>query len=70
MLTVVLEPEVERRISERARSIGMSEAQFLRGLIESSLDGLDDARMAAERLESPLPSLTSARARERLDLDG
>jgi predicted DNA-binding protein len=69
MLTLVLEPEVERRVAECARSRGMSEADFVRALIEASLDDLDDVQMAVERLEHPLPPLTGAEAHKALGLD-
>ncbi len=69
MLTVVLDPEAERRVLERAKRIGMSEAEFLRILIENSLDDLDDVQMAVERLDAPVPPLTSAQARKSLGLD-
>ena len=61
-LTVVLETEAERRIVERASTSGMSEADFLRRLIEYSVAYF---QMAVERLEAPL---TSSEARERLGL--
>jgi len=70
VVTLVLEPETERRIAELARSQGLSEADFVRALIESSLDDLDDTRMAVERLENPLQSLAGAEARKALGLDG
>ena len=69
MLTLVPEPEIERRVAERARSRGMSEADFVRALIEASLDDLDDVQMAVERLEHPLPPLTGAAAHKALGLD-
>ncbi len=69
MLTLILEPEIERRVAERARSRGVSEADFVRALIEASLDDLDDVQMAVERLEHPLPPLTSAETRKALGLD-
>lgn len=70
MVTLVLEPETERRIAELAKDRGLSEAEFVRTLIESGLDDLDDIQMATERLESPLQPLTSAEARKALGLDG
>lgn len=66
MLPVALEPDAERRIAEGARCRGISEAEFLRELIEYDLE---DIQIAAERLENPLPSVTSVEARERLGLD-
>ena len=44
----------------------MSEADFARALIEATLD---DVQMAVERLDHPLPPLTSAEARKTLGLD-
>ena len=70
MVTLVLEPETERRIAELAKDRGLSEAEFVRTLIESGLDDLDDIQMAAERLEHPLQPLTSAEAGKALGLDG
>jgi predicted DNA-binding protein len=69
MVTLVLEPETERRIAELARSRGLSAAEFVRTLIEASLDDLDDIRMASERLEDPQQPLASAEARKALGLD-
>ena len=38
MVTLVLGPETERRITELARSKGLSESDFVRALIESRYD--------------------------------
>jgi predicted DNA-binding protein len=70
LVTLVLGPEIERRIAKLAKDRGLSEAEFVRTLIESSLDDLDDIQMAVERLEHPLQPLTSAEARKALGLDG
>jgi predicted DNA-binding protein len=56
MVTLVLEPETERRITELARSQGLSEAEFVRTLIASSLEDLDDIQIAVERLDNPRQS--------------
>jgi predicted DNA-binding protein len=69
VVTLVLEPETERRIAELARHRGLSAADFVRTLIESSLDDLDDVQMATERLDDPQQALTSAEARKALGLD-
>jgi hypothetical protein len=52
-LPVVLEPEAERRVLEQARDSGMSEAEFVRMLIERSLDDLDGVQIALGRLDVP-----------------
>jgi predicted DNA-binding protein len=69
MLTISLDPDTERRVAERARTRGLSDAEFVRALIGDGLDDLDDIQMAADRLGRPLPPLTSAQAREALGLD-
>ncbi|HVC62898.1 MAG TPA: hypothetical protein VND19_21355 [Acetobacteraceae bacterium] len=62
MVTLVPEPEVERRVAERAGSRGTSEVDFVRALIEESLSDPDDVQVAVERLEHPLPPLAGAEA--------
>ena len=69
MLTVELDPRAEQRVLARAKSSGLPAAEFLRMLIESSLDDFDDVEMAMERLENPLPPLSSDQARKSLGLD-
>jgi predicted DNA-binding protein len=69
MLALILEPEIERRVAERAKSRSISDADFVRALIEASLDDLDDVQMAVERLDHRLPPLTGAEAHKALGLD-
>jgi predicted DNA-binding protein len=69
MRSIVLEPVIERRISERARREGVSEEALLRTLIEDGLDDLDDIQMAVERLGNLMQPLTSAEARQALGLE-
>ena len=69
MLTLSLDSDTERRLTERARARGLSDVEFIRALIEDGLDDLDDIQMAADRLNCPLPPLTSAQARQALGLD-
>jgi predicted DNA-binding protein len=70
MLSVPLNPDVERRLAELAKSRGQSDAELARELIESSLEDLDDIQMAVARLENRGPVLTTDEARKALDLDG
>jgi len=69
MLSVPLNPDVERRLAELARSRGQSESDFARELIETSIEDLDDIQMAAARLEQRQPALTNEQARKALGLD-
>jgi predicted DNA-binding protein len=54
MPAIILEPTTEQRIAERARRHGVSEVDLIRTLIEDGLNDLDDAQMAADRLNDPL----------------
>jgi predicted DNA-binding protein len=54
MPAIILEPATEQRIAERARRHGVSEVDLIRTPIEDGLNDLDDAQMAADRLNDPL----------------
>jgi predicted DNA-binding protein len=69
MLSVSLPAAIEQRLIELARSRGLSEGELARELIEASIDDLDDAQMAAERLEHRQPALSAEQARKALGLD-
>ncbi len=69
MLTLTLEPAIERRITECARDHGISATELLRELIQAGLDDLDDIRMAEARLANPRPPVTSEEVRKALGLD-
>jgi len=69
MLSVPLNPDVERRLAELAKSRGQSDVELARELIETSIEDLDDIQMAAGRLENRGPVLTTDEARKALGLD-
>jgi predicted DNA-binding protein len=69
MLTISLDTDTEARLTEQARTRGLSEEAFVRLLIEDALDERDDIQMATDRLGHPLRPLTSAEARQALGLD-
>jgi len=69
MISLTLDPNIERRLAELARGRGTSEAELARELIEASLDDIDDIAMAAGRLENRLPPVSAAAARSALGLD-
>ena len=69
MLSVSLPAAVEQRLSELAKSRGLSESELARELIEASIDDLDDIEMAADRLHRRQPALTAEQARKALGLD-
>jgi predicted DNA-binding protein len=65
----MLRPDTQQRLSELAKSHSMSEGEFARELIESSIDDLDDIQMAVLRLEIRQPSVSAEDARKALGLD-
>ena len=69
MLLVSLPAAVEQRLSELAKSRGLSESELARELIEASIEDLDDIEMAVERLKYRQSALTSQEARKALGLD-
>ena len=69
MLSFSLDDDTEKRVAARARAVGLAEVEFLRALIDEALDDLDDIQMATDRLNDPLPPLTSTQARQALGLE-
>jgi predicted DNA-binding protein len=69
MISVALNPDIEQRLTELAKSRGLSEGDFARELIEACIEDLDDIQMAAGRLENRQPALTVEQARKALGLD-
>lgn len=69
MISVILNPETEQRVTELAKNRGRSEGDFARELIEACIEDLDDVRMAAGRVENREPALTAEQARKALGLD-
>jgi RHH-type rel operon transcriptional repressor/antitoxin RelB len=66
MLSIQLDPEVERRLSELAKRSGKTVADFARELIE---DDVDDIYTAESRLADPQPTLTLDQVRKELALE-
>jgi predicted DNA-binding protein len=69
MISVALNPDVEQRLTELAKSRGLSDGDFARELIEACIEDLDDIQMAAGRLDNRQPALTAEQARRALGLD-
>jgi predicted DNA-binding protein len=69
LLTIQLEPDVERRLADLAKRSGQSTSEFARQLIEQSIEDLEDIQMAVSRLEDRQPPLSAEQAREALGLD-
>jgi len=66
MLSIQLDPEIERRLSGLAKRCGKTAADYARELIE---DDIDDIYRAEARLADPQPCLSLEQVRKELGLD-
>jgi RHH-type rel operon transcriptional repressor/antitoxin RelB len=69
MLSIRLDPEIERRLSELAQRTGRTKSYYVREFIEGNLEDLEDRYLAEARLEKRRPALTSRQVRKELGLD-
>ena len=69
MLSVSLPADLEQRLTELAKSRGLSEGELVREMIEASIEDFDDIQMAHARLERRQPALNAEQARKALGLD-
>jgi len=68
MLSLRLDPDVERRLDALARITGRTKTFYVRELIEENLEDLEDRYIAEARLEKRRPALTSRQVRKELGL--
>ncbi len=69
MLSVPLNPDIERRLSELSKRTGRSESDFARELIEGNIEDLEDRYLAEKAIEEGGPRLTGEQARKELGLE-
>ena len=69
MLSLRLDPDVERRLDALARMTGRTKSFYVRALIEENLEDIEDRYIAEARLEKPGPTFTSRQVRKELGLD-
>jgi RHH-type rel operon transcriptional repressor/antitoxin RelB len=69
MLSVVLDPHTEQRLSELARRTGRTEGELVRELVESNIEDLEDRYLADRAIAEGGPRLTSDQVRKALGLD-
>lgn len=69
MLSIRLEPGIERRLNELAKRTGRTKSYYARELIESNIEDLEDRYLAEARLEKRRPALTSNQVRKQLGLE-
>ena len=68
MLSLRLDPDVERRLDALARMTGRTKSFYIRELIEENLEDIEDRYIAEARLEKRRPALTSRQVRKELGL--
>ena len=66
MLSIRLDPDIERRLSALAKRAGRTKSYYARGLIEGNIDDLEDRCLVEARLENGRPSLTSRQVQKEL----
>jgi RHH-type rel operon transcriptional repressor/antitoxin RelB len=69
MLSIRLDPDIERRLSKLAKQTGRTMSFYARELIEGHIEDLEDRYLAEARLEKRRPSLTSREVRKQLGLE-
>ncbi len=68
MLSIRLDPDAERRLSQLAKLTGRTKSYYARELIESNIEDLEDRYLAEARLEKRRAPLSSRQVRKRLGL--
>jgi RHH-type transcriptional regulator, rel operon repressor / antitoxin RelB len=69
MLSVPLNPDIERRLSELSKRTGRPESDFARELIEGNIEDLEDRYLAGKAIAEGGPRLTSEQVRKELGLE-
>jgi RHH-type rel operon transcriptional repressor/antitoxin RelB len=69
MLSIRLNPDVERRLSELAKRTGRTKSDYARELIEGNIEDLEDRYLAESRIQKRHASLTSRQVRKELGLE-
>lgn len=69
MLSIRLDPDIERRLSKLAKRTGRTKTYYARELIEGNIEDLEDRYLAEPRLEKRRSPLTSGQVRKELGLE-
>ncbi len=69
MLSIRLDPDIEKRLSELAKRTGRTKTYYARELIEGNIEDLEDRYLAEARLEKRRSPLTSRQVRKELGLE-
>ena len=66
MLSIPLDPDIERRLNELPSRTGRTKSYYARELIETNIEDLEERYLAEARLEKRRPPLTSRLVRKEL----
>jgi RHH-type rel operon transcriptional repressor/antitoxin RelB len=69
MLSLRLDPDIERRLDALAKRTGRTKSFYARELIVEHLEDLEDRYIAEARLEKRRTPLTSSQVRKALGID-
>lgn len=69
MLSIRLDPEIERRLEELAEATGRTKSHYAREAILKHLEEMEDRYIAIERLETPAGRVSLEEIERQLDLD-
>ena len=70
MLSVRLDPEIEKRLEKLAARTGRTKTYYVREAILEHLEDMEDRYVAIERLENPAQRWTLDEVEQELDLEG
>lgn len=70
MLSVRLDPDIEKRLQELATRTGRTKSYYVREAIRAQLEDMEDRYLALARLENPAPRVSLDDLERELDLDG
>ena len=70
MLSVRLDPKIEKRLEDLAAKTGRTKTYYVREAILAHLEDMEDRYLALERLENPAQRWTLDEVEQELDLEG
>ena len=70
MLSVRLDPKIEKRLKALAAKTGRTKTYYVREAIMEHLEDMEDRYLAIERLENPARRWTLEEVEQELDLEG
>ena len=70
MLSIRLDPEIDKRLEVLAARTGRTKSFYVREAILEHLEDMEDRYLAIERLENPSQRWTLKEVEQQLDLEG